>query len=209
MTAGMLENARKRLRALIKLIEKRKRDPIYTNFEDELGESAPVNLPGFTQPADHTRFLDKARAFLRKHQDEPAIAKLRSNQPLTGADIKDLEKILTESGAGSREDLDRATSDAAGLPQFVRSVVGLDREAANRALAGFMQGSTMTANQIEFLKLVVDHLVEHGMVEPVKLYESPFTDISPLGPNGLFDSRQLNELVAAINHANTVSIARV
>ena len=209
VTAGMLENARKRLRALIKLIEKRKRDPIYTNFEDELGESAPVNLPGFTQPADHTRFLDKARAFLRKHQDEPAIAKLRSNQPLTGADIKDLEKILTESGVGSREDLDRATSDAAGLPQFVRSVVGLDREAANRALAGFMQGSTMTANQIEFLKLVVDHLVEHGMVEPVKLYESPFTDISPLGPNGLFDSRQLNELVAAINHANTVSIARV
>ena len=111
VTPGMLENARKRLRALIKLIEKRKRDPIYTNFEDELGDGVVVALPGFAQPADHERFMDKARAFLRKHQSEPAIAKLRSNHPLTEPDVKALERILTESGVGSQEEIDRAARD--------------------------------------------------------------------------------------------------
>lgn len=77
--------------------------------------------------------------------------------------------------------------------------------AATRAIAGFMHGTTLKANQIEFLKLIVDHLVEHGMVEPDRLYESPFTDISPLGPNGLFDPKQLNELIAALEEANAVA----
>jgi type I restriction enzyme R subunit len=34
---------------------------------------------------------------------------------------------------------------------FVRSLVGLDREAAKQAFAGFVAGSTLTANQIEFV----------------------------------------------------------
>jgi type I restriction enzyme R subunit len=37
VTVTMLEVARKRLRALIKLIEKAKRKPVYTDFEDQLG----------------------------------------------------------------------------------------------------------------------------------------------------------------------------
>jgi hypothetical protein len=37
VTADMLENVRRRLRGLIKLIDKQQRKPIYTNFEDQLG----------------------------------------------------------------------------------------------------------------------------------------------------------------------------
>jgi len=36
--APMLERLRRRLRDLIKLIEKQKRKPIYTDFEDEMGD---------------------------------------------------------------------------------------------------------------------------------------------------------------------------
>ena len=38
VTTPMLEIVRKRLRALVKLIDKQKRKPIYTDFEDEMGE---------------------------------------------------------------------------------------------------------------------------------------------------------------------------
>ena len=38
VTIPMLERVRKRLRSLVKLIEKRKRKTIYTDFEDEMGE---------------------------------------------------------------------------------------------------------------------------------------------------------------------------
>jgi type I restriction enzyme, R subunit len=49
------------------------------------------------------------------------------------------------------------------LGLFVRSLVGLDREAAKSALGKFASGSTLTANQIEFVNEIVDHL--HGLCE--------------------------------------------
>ena len=66
---SMLEGLRRRLRYLIKLIEKQKRTPIYTDFEDELGGETAVELPGFGHGTDYTKFRAKARAFLRAHQD--------------------------------------------------------------------------------------------------------------------------------------------
>ena len=75
------------------------------------------------------------------------------------------------------EDLRRA-----GEGLFVRSLLGLDREAAKRAMADFLSGKRLRANQIEFVNLIVDHLTAHGVMDPELLYESPFTDCSPLGP---------------------------
>ena len=68
VTVGMLENARKRLRGLVHLIEKRKRKPIYTDFQDEIGEGAEVAFDAFTPPDAFEKFRAKARHFLRQHQ---------------------------------------------------------------------------------------------------------------------------------------------
>ena len=38
VTIAMLENVRKRIRSLVKLIDKEQRKPIYTDFEDQIGE---------------------------------------------------------------------------------------------------------------------------------------------------------------------------
>jgi type I restriction enzyme R subunit len=89
----------------------------------------------------------------------------------------------------------------------VRSLVGLDREAAKNAMAGFLAGKTATANQIEFLNLIVNHLTEHGVMDPALLYESPFTDLTPQGPDGLFDSTQVDQLVAALERVTAMATA--
>jgi len=47
--------------------------------------------------------------------------------------------------------------------------------------------------------LIIDQLTEHGIMEPARLYESPFTDITPRGPDGLFDSSQLDELIRTLD----------
>ena len=83
VTVPMLDQARKRLRLLVKLIEKQARKPIYTDFEDELGEEKHFDLPGFAAPDSYERFRVKARQFLKAHEDHIAIHKLRSNEPLT------------------------------------------------------------------------------------------------------------------------------
>ena len=81
------------------------------------------------------------------------------------------------------------------LGLFVRSIVGLDRQAAKRAFDGFVTGKTLTANQIQFVNLVVDYLTQAGWMSAAQLYESPFTDYSTKGVEGIFNSEQVTHLV--------------
>ena len=40
-------------------------------------------------------------------------------------------------------------------------------------MAGFLNGKSLGANQIEFVNLIVDHLTEHGVLDATMLYEFP------------------------------------
>jgi type I restriction enzyme R subunit len=207
VTLPMLELVRRRLRDLAKLIEKQKRRVVFADFEDEMGPEARVDLPGLAAGWDFDKFRDKARVFLREHQDHAAIAKLRMNRPLTATDLAELERMLVESGIGGPEQIGRAKQESQGLGLFVRSLVGLDRGAAKEALAGFLVGKSLGANQIEFVNLIVDHLTEHGVMPAALLYESPFTDITPRGPDGLFASAEVDELIATLLRVRATALA--
>jgi type I restriction enzyme R subunit len=208
VTVPMLEVIRRRLRDLVKLIDKRQRNPVYADFEDELGEGTEISLPGVTSSnGDFEKFRMKARVFLLEHIDLPAVRKLRNNHPLTAKDLIDLEKVLVESGVGKQDDIAKAKESAHGLGLFVRSLIGLDREAAKAALADFLKGKNLTANQIEFVNLIVNFLTEHGVMEAALLYESPFTDLTPKGPDNLFTAKQLDELMAVLEHVRGTAMA--
>lgn len=207
VTLPMLEVLRKRLRGLIKLIEKQKRQPIYTDFEDVMGDEIIVDLPGFTALDNFEKFRAKTRAFLRSHQDNVVIFKLRTNKQLTPSDLSELEKILLENKLGVEEDIDRAKEESHGLGLFVRSLVGLDCEVAKQELARFIAGKNLNSNQIEFVSMIVDYLTEHGAMDAAILYESPFTDITPQGPDGLFTSTQVDELFSILEEVSTRAAA--
>lgn len=135
-----------------------------------------------------------------------AIHRLRTNQPLTPADLAELERMLLESGVGSPTDLTQAKESASGLGRFVRSLIGLDRAAAKAAFAQFLNQQNATANQIEFINLIIDHLTNQGTMAPELLYESPFTDLHPLGVEGVFGP-QAAELVEILEEIERRSAA--
>ncbi len=66
---------------------------------------------------------------------------------------------------------------------------------------------TLTANQLEFVNLIVDHLTEHGSVEAARLYESPFTDLTPHGPDALFQATEIDELLQALQAVRATAVA--
>lgn len=206
VTTPMLEQVRKQLRALVKLIDKVARKPIYTDFEDQIGADAEVDMPEFGSKETFERFVAKTRAFLREHENDMAIHKVRMNKALTRTDLDELERMLTAS-LGSPEYVQQAKDTSHGLGLFVRSLVGLDRGAAKEAFAGFLEGKTLTANQIEFVNLIVDHLTERGVMDPGLLYEAPFTDLAPTGPDGIFKAAQVGELIAVLTRVRAAAVA--
>lgn len=79
------------------------------------------------------------------------------------------------SGVGSGG----AVAETGGLGLFLRSLAGLDRAAAMEAFARFLDTSTHSVEQIRFIEMVIDELTTTGIMEPGRLFESPYSDDLP------------------------------
>ena len=161
----------------------RGRPCVYSDFADEIGEGVEHELPQVGE-ADFARFKQKARHFLKAHEDHIVLHKLRQGKPLTPTDLGELEKMLLDAGVGEAGDIERARETSQGFGRFVRSLVGLDRAAVSEAFGDFLAAGTATADQIEFINMIVEHLTDQGVMEPALLYEQPFTTLRRWGRSG-------------------------
>lgn len=117
----------------------------------------------------------KAEFYIRKHQDNIAIAKLRTNQPLTESDIESLEHILWNE-VGSKDDYEKEYGHKP-LGEFVREIVGLDMNTAKEAFSRFLNDVNLDSRQIYFVNQIVEYIVHNGIMKDLSvLQESPFTD---------------------------------
>ena len=117
----------------------------------------------------------KAEFYVRQHQDNIAIAKLKTNQPLTETDIENLEHILWKE-LGSKDDYEKEYGHKP-LGEFVREIVGLDMNAAKEAFSEFLDDTNLDSRQIYFVNQIVEYIVHNGMMKDLSvLQESPFTD---------------------------------
>lgn len=194
VTLELLERVRLRVRSLVQFVERTGQHPMYTDFEDTLGERTDVELAAVTPGTNFERFRAKASAYLRKHEDHVALQKLRRNKQLTAADLDSLEEMLLAAGGGE-PDIHRASEESGGLGVFIRSLVGLDREAVTEAFRQFLDGSQYSVDQVRFIEMMVDELTANGVMDPSRLFESPYTDRAPLGPDMVFSDPDLTIIV--------------
>jgi len=194
VTLPMLELARLRLRSLVRFIEKTSRNPVYTDFEDTLQDRTEVHLPGVTPGTNFARFRAKAAAYLKEHDDHVALQRLRRNRQLTKEDLASLEDMLVASG-GQKVDIVWADEQTGGLGLFIRSLVGLDHSAASEAFEHYLDGTAFSVDQVRFVNLIVDELTANGIMEPKRLFESPYTDHAPTGPDYIFPDADVDVIV--------------
>jgi type I restriction enzyme R subunit len=207
VTLAELERVRRRLRGLVHLIERAKRPILYTNFEDKIGDGEEVAFSNFVSADAFAKFREKARHFFKAHEDHVAVYRLRSNLALTPTDLTELERMLVESGTGSSEEVEKAKTESEGLGLFVRSLLGLDHGAAKQALASFLEGRTLSANQIEFINIIVDNLTKTGVVHPGRLYEAPYTRLSAKGVEGVFRDADVEQLIGLLEEVRQRAVA--
>lgn len=173
-TAGIneFEHIRECLRGLMKYLPRDGR--VYTtDFTDDIlsVEWKEAEL----ENDDLKNYKAKAEFYIRQHQDEAAIVKLKGNVPLTSEDIAALERILW-SEVGSQEDYE-AELGTKPLGEFVREIVGLDMRAAKEAFSNYLNNANLDSRQIYFVNQIVEYIVRNGMMKDLSvLQEPPFTD---------------------------------
>ena len=191
-----LEKLRLRLRGLVPFLDKKTRTIVYSDFQDEITavrEDAAVYLPKMTG----VQYEKKVQEYLKNHLDHIVIRRLRTNQPLTATDLRGFEQTQVEIGEDDGQTLltgllarndapSLARNDAPSLAHFVRSMVGMDRAAAQEAFSEFLSNRSLTTPQIRFIEMVIDQLTARGVMEPSALYEAPFSSVHAGGPEALF-----------------------
>ena len=171
------EHIRDKLRDLMKYIPNNQR--IYeTDFDDQILDIT-WNDPELEND-DLKNYKAKAEYYVRQHQDNAVIAKLKGNVPLTNADVKALEKILW-SEVGTRQDYENEYGQKP-LGEFVREVVGLDMNAAKAAFAEYLDETQLDSRQIYFVNQIVEYIVRNGMMKDLSVLTGPpFTDQGSVG----------------------------
>lgn len=166
------EDIRERLRNLMKYIPKSQMI-FETDFNDEI-LSKTWNESDLEND-DLKNYKEKAEYYIRQHQNEKVISKIKTNQPLTTDDIKDLERILWNE-LGTQEDYKKEYKDKP-LGEFVREIVGLDMNAAKQAFSRYLNETNLDSRQIYFVNKIIEYIVQNGMMKDLSvLQETPFTD---------------------------------
>ena len=144
-----------------------------TNFDDEI---LSVEWKESELDDDSLKnYRQKVEYYIRQHQGEGAIAKLRSNTPLNQDDITELEELLWNQ-LGSKDEYE-AQCGAKPLGEFVREIVGMDMNAAKEAFAEYLNDVNLNSRQIYFVNQIVEYIVHNGVLKDLSvLQEAPFTD---------------------------------
>lgn len=122
-------------------------------------------------------------------------------------DVAFLERIFIAEGCGTVEDVELAKSEHDGqLGLFLRAVAGLDEEAAVAAFDEFQSGRTLSANQLDFLRLLVKVISKNGVVDVGALYDPPFSGLAPRGPEELFSQSDLDAMEEVLTHLRGTAI---
>jgi type I restriction enzyme, R subunit len=200
VTETDLERVRLALRNLIQYIDKKERKIVYTDFEDKI----EVVDEDSTMPetADWRDYRVEVNRFILNHQDHITIQKIRKNKQITPQDMEELEKILFTEGNLTMTEYEKEFGSDRPLTLFIREVLGMDQAAAKEAFSEFLEGTTLNANQIQFINKVIEFFTKNGTLDPSLLFDEPFTSIHHEGITGLFDDDMAIRLVSVIRELN-------
>ena len=197
-----IERVRVELRDLVKFLDAENQTIYFTAFQDEFGPDAEEFDLGYGGN-DLAAYKNKVTQFLKENRSHMTIHKLRNNIPITKGELDELESMLFEQGSiGTKKEFIKAFGEQP-LGKFIRSIVGLDANAAKQAFGEVLINKTLNSQQIRFIYTIINFFTVNGCIDPGLLFEPPFTDIDSNGITGLFDEDiqvKIIQLIERINH---------
>ena len=202
VTLADLELARKRLRDLVKFIDRAARSIVYTDFEDVLGDSQEVTLAELGSSIDVAQYRKKVTQYLKGHLDHPVVKKLRDNVPVEKAELSRLETSLYALGGNEGTALFESIRQGKSLGVFIRGLVGLDRKRRRWPLATIWKtpSSTPIRSPLSTRSSTTSPRTA-SWSQPVSM-SSPFTSYSMNGLDGVFTDKQADDIMRVVRSIN-------
>ncbi len=133
----------------------------------------------------------------------PVLQKLKNGLEITDEETVELAEELHNEHPHITIDLLRKVYNhrKAALVQFIKHILGIEQletfaETVTKAFDDFISmHSYLTSRQLQFLDLLKNYVLEKGDVSKRNLIESPFTMIHPEGIRGVFNQKEINEIL--------------
>ena len=193
-----LEEMRIQIRELIKFLEETGKRVRYVDFIDTplvVGEGTPVYTAN-----NFEAYEKKVNSYITEHLDDEVIIKLRNNVRLTQDDYNKLNEVFTKE-LGTTEQFEKI-SEGKPLGVFVRSIAKMDRQKVNELFADFISEFNLNIKQIEFVKVIIENIIEQGEINLERLGDGRPPFDRPGKFFSLFNPKAQNRLIAIIRSVN-------
>lgn len=208
ITLTMINQLRIRIRDLVYLIDKQSSTIVYSMLDDEVGEMSEIAIPSVNSGVNLAQYRKRVESFIKANDSHVTITKLKKGLPLTSSDLSELEKfVFNAQEVESQDKFKECFGTMQTLPQFIRSLVGLDKQAVQQAFSKYLQGTTYNAAQIRFIEMIIEQLTSLGTLEAGRLYDQPFTNMNPRGVEGIFNLKDADEIFNIVEEFNQLEMA--
>jgi type I site-specific restriction endonuclease len=183
--------------ARVLIRENRKRRDAIARYQDAIAALADQQHQWVMQGDDRGIYGSECTTSSREKRSHPRQPRIKL---LCGVSApSELDSPDDSKAPDTARRSGQAKEESHGLGLFIRSLVGLDRQAAIEAFGTFLDNTKFTAEQVRFIHLIVDELTDNGVMEPARLYESPYTDNAPTGPESVFAEADVDGIVGILD----------
>ncbi len=202
ITVNSLDDVRKALRDLMKYIDKESQVNVVTTFEDTIDYEGIDEQDVIPKYKKLQSYIDRVESYVRKNSDHLVIQKLKTNKPITETELQSLETILFDGETvGSKKEYIETYGEKP-LGEFVRSIIGLDANAAQEVFADFIRLGNLRADQMTFINTIISYLTTNGTIDKSMLFKPPFTDIHDQGLLGVFKEANAKKVINLLDRIN-------
>lgn len=179
--------------------------PAKFNLKDIVAEKEFIEFG----PQHEALSVAKYRELVEKKINElvsssPILQKLKQGQDITTDEAEQLAEELHNEHPHITIDLLRKVYNhrKAALVQFIKHILGIEQletfaETVTKAFDDFIaKHSYLTSRQLQFLDLLKNFVLEKGDVSKRNLIESPFTMLHPEGIRGIFNQKEIDEILS-------------
>ena len=159
-----------------------------------------IRTPDFAEPME--AYKERLVKMLKEMMaNNLTLQKIHRGMAITETELQSLQALILERDPSLKaEDLQKLYPKAsASLDKLIRSLIGLDHLTVHEKFETFRKAhTTLMANQMQFLNLLEQEIVQAGGIDIARLYDEPFTRFHFQGLDGLFRPDEAEEILTIV-----------